>query len=263
MYRIGLLLGTETLPAWFARALERAAERPETKIGPIVLVSPPSVKKNTNASGMPGVLNWVYKCKTALRGEAQKRRHISDITALNESRRIECDGIPVGDVGIALPDDVVEDVTESTDVCIHMGVGILKGDILQAPADGVLSYHHGDIREYRGSSAGFWEFLNGEDEMGVTLQQLTETLDGGKIVVLERFDISELHTLNDIRGRARDISADMLVEGLNRLEDPEFSPSEPETLGRVYYGSERRQYSVALLFQAKNFLSRLRKALPR
>lgn len=36
----------------------------------------------------------------------------------------------------------------------------------------MLSYHHGDMRRYRGQPPGFWELYNGEREIGVTVQRL-------------------------------------------------------------------------------------------
>jgi len=68
------------------------------------------------------------------------------------------------------------------DLLIRCGEGILKGDILNCTKYGVLSFHHGDNRVYRGVPAGFWEVFNGEPTSGFIIQKLTETLDGGEVL---------------------------------------------------------------------------------
>jgi len=70
------------------------------------------------------------------------------------------------------------------DVIIRLGFRILSGDILTAARKGVWSLHHGDNRVNRGMPPGFWEVMECWPTTGVTLQRLTEDLDGG--IVLER-----------------------------------------------------------------------------
>jgi hypothetical protein len=73
------------------------------------------------------------------------------------------------------------------DVLIRAGSGILRGDILRATPFGILSFHHGDNRFYRGSPAGFWEVFSRDDSTGFTLQQLTDELDGGNVLMRGHF----------------------------------------------------------------------------
>ena len=53
------------------------------------------------------------------------------------------------------------------------GFGIVKKRMLDTAKIGVLSYHHGNMRNYRGMPPAFWELYNNETEMGVTVQILT------------------------------------------------------------------------------------------
>ncbi len=68
------------------------------------------------------------------------------------------------------------------DVILRFGFRILKGDILTAATHGIISLHHGDTDFYRGGPPAFWEVVNKEPVTGVTVQQLTENLDGGFIL---------------------------------------------------------------------------------
>ena len=72
------------------------------------------------------------------------------------------------------------------DVIIRLGFRILSGKILKLPKFGIWSYHHGNNNLNRGGPPGFWEVIRGENETGITLQILSEKLDGG-IVIMRSF----------------------------------------------------------------------------
>ena len=71
---------------------------------------------------------------------------------------------------------------ENLDVILRFGFRIIRGPILQTARYGVWSFHHGDNREYRGGPPMFWEMYEGSPLCGVTLQVLTDQLDGGKVI---------------------------------------------------------------------------------
>jgi hypothetical protein len=68
------------------------------------------------------------------------------------------------------------------DLILRFGFRILRGDILKMPRLGVWSLHHGDNKVNRGGPPGFWEVVNQEIISGVTLQKITEDLDGGAVI---------------------------------------------------------------------------------
>lgn len=71
---------------------------------------------------------------------------------------------------------------QKLDLMIRCGSGILQGEILNAAKYGILSFHHGNNDIYRGGPAGFWEVYHGEKETGFIIQQLTNKLDGGRVL---------------------------------------------------------------------------------
>jgi hypothetical protein len=71
---------------------------------------------------------------------------------------------------------------DDVDVYLRLGFGILKGEVLSIGRLGIWSYHHGDNRIVRGLPPGFWENYNNEPVTGITLQILSEELDGGKVL---------------------------------------------------------------------------------
>ncbi|KAB1155834.1 glucosamine inositolphosphorylceramide transferase family protein [Flavobacterium luteum] len=68
------------------------------------------------------------------------------------------------------------------DLILRFGFRILRGPILAMPKFGIWSLHHGDNKVNRGGPPGFWEVVRQEEISGVTLQQITEDLDGGKVI---------------------------------------------------------------------------------
>ena len=82
------------------------------------------------------------------------------------------------------------------DVLIRCGSGILRGDILNASKFGIISFHHGDNKKYRGGPAGFWEVLNKEPSTGFIIQRLNNELDGGDILFRGSFPTQNLFSIN-------------------------------------------------------------------
>jgi hypothetical protein len=82
------------------------------------------------------------------------------------------------------------------DIILRFGAGIQHGDILRAARFGMLSFHHGDNRINRGGPAGFWEVYLRQESTGFVIQQLTEELDGGKVLFRGCFATKYYYLLN-------------------------------------------------------------------
>lgn len=236
--RIALLVNGDTVEAWGKHALVRMVEETDAEITHLVVDEDPS------SFGLDHYVERVqeYPLWTPLAAvqkltpEPDYRRQLplADVPGVADAERITCEPKPAPDFGNVLPDWVVEKVGPDVDVAIRFGFGILKGAFLDAPEHGVWSFHHGDLRKYRGMPAGFWEFVDGESVAGVTLQQITETLDGGSIVAYRDVDIAGAHTWQAVKRRLFRTSEGMLVEGVENLQDPEFEPWQPDEYGTLY-----------------------------
>ena len=131
-----------------------------------------------------------------------------------------------------IPGDVVEAIADEADVAVRFGFNFIVGPVLTAFEYGVLSYHHGDLREYRGQPAGFWEFVHDADRAGITVQRLTEAVDAGEIAALRTVDIGDCHTWEAVRRRLYAESGGLLLPALRAVRDGRAR--EPEQLGDVY-----------------------------
>lgn len=178
----------------------------------------------------------------------------SDVELLEGIQRVYCEPVPRSDLGQELPSDVVNSYCSGLDILVRFGFGIIRGEVLTAPTYGVFSYHHGDIREYRGRPAGFWEFMNDEPRIGVTLQQLTDELDGGRVIQLNDFEIEESDTYQEVMRTAYDGSIGMLADAVSTIHQGDFDPSEPESLGDMYTAPD---WKTAASYFFKNTKKRL------
>ena len=114
------------------------------------------------------------------------------------------------------------------------GFGIIKEVLLNSTPKGVLSYHHGNMRKYRGMPPARWELYNNEKEMGVTVQILVPGLDCGIPIEEKTIKIRKSDTLKKLKNRASEQSIEMLYKALKKLSNKDFVPEKIETFGKVY-----------------------------
>ena len=122
------------------------------------------------------------------------------------------------------------------------GFGIVKAPMLEVAPGGVLSYHHGDMRRYRGQPPGFWELYNGEPRVGVTVQRLHEELDAGEPVLERSYEIRPGETPAALRRRLLDGSADMMLGAVRRVQAGEDPGQRLDQLGDLYTLPNLRQW---------------------
>lgn len=82
----------------------------------------------------------------------------------------------------SLPADVVARIRQNDiRLVIKFGMSLLRVGPDIDDLD-ILSYHHGDPEHYRGRPAGFYEILHYADKVGIIVQKISNTLDGGEIL---------------------------------------------------------------------------------
>ena len=132
------------------------------------------------------------------------------------------------------------------------GFGIVKEPLLSLVPKGILSYHHGDMRKYRGQPVGFWELYHGEKEMGVTVQRLSAGLDRGTPLEEMTIPIKKGDTVSTLSNRALDSSTGMMHDALQQIQQPDYKPATIDHYGPIYTIPNLRQYltlQIKLLFR--------------
>lgn len=247
---IGLLLGDKLVPAWLAQAVNRIEADTDGTIEQIV------IPEGTTGRSVEKDIEYYLEdirtkgCWTIVAlAQTIADRFIGPIPEL-ERTSIES-GFVGNDVDIksceleaassyryTLPAAIVTSFSE-IDIVLHWGIGILEGEILDTPSYGVWGVHHGDFRKYRGGPPGFWEFIEGEDTVIVTLQRFTEELDAGEIIVEKRINVNNAHTLREIRRKQCQESVCALVEGINKVESGHYATHSPDNLGPIRRPGDR------------------------
>lgn len=187
------ILADGSLRQWQVEALERmidAGSRIETVI--VNQGGRSSIRYNLRKVPAYVLIAGSRELSIRLFGSYPYLQHVplSDVEVLDGANRVYCEPALWSDFGQELPESVVAEHCTDLDFLVRSGFGIIRGSVLEAPEYGVFSYHHGDLREYRGRPAGFWEFMPDADTIGVTLQQLTDELDSARIIQTEKFEIN-------------------------------------------------------------------------
>ncbi|MFC4440024.1 MULTISPECIES: formyltransferase family protein [Natrialbaceae] len=258
--RVCVLFDGETTTEWAARAIERMVAETNAEIVLAVVDDRSDSSAIDLLRRVPEKPHWARiiggraVLDAVLGAPAYRRdRPIDEIEGLENVPRIYCVPEPVDAFGVTLPDDVVERIGEQSDLVFRRGFGIIKGDVLTATKYGVLSYHHDDPTEYRGGPPGFWEYMHGRETAGLMLQQLTEDLDGGRIVVYDEIDVSDAKTWREVHRRLCIHSIGFLTTAVERLQNESFEPEPIDPLGPIYTAPDWREY---VRYQYKNNVGR-------
>lgn len=197
--------------------------------------------------------------------ELQSSISISTIDELSEKEYTYFKPNQVGEKAYEIPDSIVDEITTKSEVVILLGFNkILRGDILHKPKYGVLSLHRSDIRKYRGRPGCFWQFMNDEDEIGLTLQQLTEELDGGHLIHCRHANIEDARTWFEVKYRVDQLYGPMLTEGIKKISNPDYQPEvlSDDELGKLTFESEGYKLSNVMRMVFKNMGGRISAIIP-
>jgi hypothetical protein len=115
------------------------------------------------------------------------------------------------------------------DVIMKFGMNLLRDPHKLPSKHGVLSFHHGDPKKFRGRPAGFYEILFKAKEIGVIVQRLTNSLDGGQIISSGSFKLYKYSYKRSLENAYRN-GRYLLLKALNNLDYPQTADS----LGKIY-----------------------------
>jgi methionyl-tRNA formyltransferase len=238
--KVGVLLDDDTVQQWEARTLAHLENTTSAEITTVIINS----KQDGGGSQLRSLLfePSLWKIFNAARFAAhsatsqpwyQKIVSIDEIPSLKSASQHYCKPIKLDGLGNELPERAIDEL-RATDVAIRFGFGIIVGDVLSAPEYGVLSYHHGNLRNYRGKPAGFYEFIHSEDTAGVTVQRLNETLDGGEIAAYTDVDIQDAKSWPEVMDRQFRKSPPLVAEAIETAINNPGRMKMPDQLGTVY-----------------------------
>jgi methionyl-tRNA formyltransferase len=104
------------------------------------------------------------------------------------------------------------------DIIINQSQSFIKKELLDIPKIGVLNRHNALLPKNRGRLTPFWVLYKGENETGVSIHFVEESLDSGDIIVQKKYRVSEKDTFNTLVKKNYSIASDAMLEALSILE---------------------------------------------
>ena len=96
---------------------------------------------------------------------------------------------------------------------------ILPKEILELPKFGCINGHASLLPRHRGASPIQWCIVCGDKITGVTTMYMDEGMDTGDILDTAKTEIGEQETAEELFERLSDISADLMVKTLSKLQN--------------------------------------------
>lgn len=220
---VSLIVDSEYISKWEYDAIVYAASRSNIKIHSVLYCSNSTTNRRYVKHFLYFALNVI-----AMRNKWTKKTAWSNL--ISDKTRVK--RFDAGTIGNwqSIPSEIHEWLEiNPPDVIMKFGMNLLSDPHKLPSKHGVLSFHHGDPKKFRGRPAGFYEILFNAQEIGVIVQRLTNSLDGGQIISSGSFKLykySYKRSLENAYGSGRYL----LLKALNNLDYPQTADS----LGKIY-----------------------------
>lgn len=101
---------------------------------------------------------------------------------------------------------------------------ILPPEVLKIPRKSPLNVHPSLLPKYRGAAPVQWTLINGEKETGVTIFEMDEGMDTGRILYQVKTEIAPDENAGELLSRLARLGADALVETIELIEAGRVNP---------------------------------------
>lgn len=236
--KIGLLLDSYLVPAWFAYMIEKIIQGSYAEVSLIVLNQSEKKQKKIHSRILPGLNAILFRIFYGFE---------------NRMFKVKPDALKPVDIRELLPSVPIIQVTplktlysdyfqnkdieilqsHNLDLFIRKGFRILRGKILTTCPLGIWSYHHGDTLNFRGGPPAFWEVLKNEPVTGCVLQILTEDLDNG-IILSKGYGSTDRMSVKKNRNNIYWKAAELIPRKLIEIQSGRFYPDFENALSRDY-----------------------------
>lgn len=105
---------------------------------------------------------------------------------------------------------------------------ILKEELINTPKLGTINIHYSLLPKYRGASPLESCLLNGDEETGVSIQQMVFKLDSGPIIAEEKIAISIDETKNNLKDKLISLGGNLLSKIIPQIIDQSIKSKEQD-----------------------------------
>ncbi|MCD6550850.1 methionyl-tRNA formyltransferase [Thermotoga sp.] len=121
------------------------------------------------------------------------------------------------------------------DVLVVASYGkMLGGRVLSLPKRGCYNVHPSLLPKYRGASPIQRVLENGEKKTGVTIYRMVKELDAGPIALQREVDIDPFETFDQLEKKLIELSKEMVLEFLEKLEKGKVDLKEQDHVRATY-----------------------------
>ncbi len=124
---------------------------------------------------------------------------------------------------------------------------ITKGEVLRLPRRGAINYHDAPLPRYAGFNATSWAILGGEAVHGVTWHEMTEHVDGGRVLEQRAVEIAPDDTAFTLSAKCYEAAIQSFVELIGKLATNTVSPRDQEGSERTYFTRQQRPAAAGLI----------------
>ena len=124
-------------------------------------------------------------------------------------------------------EEILREIAPDAIVVVAYGK-ILPKEILNIPKYGCVNGHASLLPKYRGASPIQWCIVCGEKETGVTAMKMDEGMDTGDILKTVKTQIVAEETAEELFDRLSVITAELLVNTLDDLENGNITPQKQD-----------------------------------
>lgn len=185
-----------------------------------------------------------------LLGTSYDRRSIQGIAKEKKIPLIFTDDINAADFHQQLK-------TYSPDIIINQSELIIRNELLSIPKIGILNRHASFLPHFRGRVGSFWAHAEQQPEYGVTIHLVDKKIDSGPIIIQGKYDLDSKLSYAKILDALFQRSVPLMLEALNKLEQPHFSCISNNYEGTPVYGfpslEQIRIYKKNLKARRKSF----------
>src|SRR6476661_2742887 len=119
---------------------------------------------------------------------------------------------------------------------------IFRADILRVPRLGCINIHSGRLPVYRGMMPTFWQMLHGEPAVTVTVHEMAEALDAGKILGTVTVPLQTRDSLDRVISTTKEAGARLLIDVLTKIAQGQESRVPVDMTGKKYFSFPQREH---------------------
>jgi methionyl-tRNA formyltransferase len=118
------------------------------------------------------------------------------------------------------PETVEKIASQQPDLILVIAFGQKIGKpLINLPPKGAINVHASLLPKYRGAAPVNWAIINGETETGISIIELAEKMDAGRICGQVKTEIKPDETAGELHDRLAKLAAPLLLETLRQIEN--------------------------------------------